>query len=92
MLLMHPQGAGHGLNLQKGGHHLVFFDIPWSLELYIQTVGRLDRQGQEELVILHHIIARDTIEEYVVKCLKEKRVVQDELFRMLKVLRRSATG
>lgn len=92
MLLMHPQGAGHGLNLQKGGHHLVFFDIPWSLELYIQTVGRLDRQGQEELVILHHIIARDTIEEYVVKCLKEKRVVQDELFRMLKVLRRSAAG
>jgi hypothetical protein len=87
MLLMHPQGAGHGLNLQHGGHHLVFFDIPWSLELYLQTIGRLDRQGQLNVVVLHHLIVRGTIEEYVVKLLREKRDVQDNLFRFLRKLR-----
>jgi len=87
MLLVHPQGAGHGLNLQHGGHHLVFFDIPWSLELYLQTIGRLDRQGQSHAVILHHIIVKGTIEEQVIQCLREKRDAQEMLFRYLKALR-----
>lgn len=87
MLLIHPQGAGHGLNLQHGGHHLVFFDIPWSLELYLQTIGRLDRQGQTDAVILHHIMVRDTVEDFVVECLRQKRDAQDALFRYLKQVR-----
>jgi hypothetical protein len=87
MMLIHPQGAGHGLNLQHGGHHLVFFDIPWSLELYLQTVGRLDRQGQKNRVVLHHLVADETVEKNVVKALREKRNAQDELFRLLKRLR-----
>lgn len=92
MLLMHPQGAGHGLNLQHGGHHLVFFDIPWSLELYLQTIGRLDRQGQSHAVILHHIIVKRTIEEYVVECLRNKQDAQETLFRYLKAQRRRLAG
>ncbi|AEY69581.1 helicase [Burkholderia phage vB_BceS_AH2] len=88
MLLVHPASAGHGLNLQYGGHHMVFFDIPWSLELYLQVIGRLDRQGQEFAVVLHHIIAKGTIDEYVVECLREKRDMQDALFRFLKAASR----
>lgn len=91
MMLLHPQGAGHGLNLQHGGHHMVFFDIPWSLELYLQVIGRLDRQGQKSAVILHHIIVKGTIEEYVVDCLRQKRDVQELLFHHLKTMRRRLT-
>lgn len=88
MLLMHPQGSGHGLNLQYGGHHMVFFDIPWSLELYLQTIGRLDRQGQEFAVILHHLIVIGTIEEEVIATLRSKRDTQELFFRLLKRLRK----
>lgn len=88
MLLIHPASAGHGLNLQKGGHHLVFFDIPWSLELYLQTIGRLDRQGQLDAVVLHHIIAKGTIDEVVIEALREKRDVQEVLFKYLKSIRK----
>lgn len=88
MLLMHPQGAGHGLNLQYGGHHLVFFDIPWSLELYQQTIGRLDRQGQKELVVLHHIITKGTVDETVVEALRTKADLQEALFQYLKDIRK----
>lgn len=89
MLLIHPASAGHGLNLQYGGHHLVFFDIPWSLELYQQTVGRLDRQGQKELVVLHHLITKGTVDELVVKALREKADMQEALFRYLKEIRKN---
>jgi SNF2 family DNA or RNA helicase len=90
MLLLHPQGGGHGLNLQYGGHHLVFFDIPWSLELYLQTIGRLDRQGQLDAVVLHHMIVKGTIDEFVVECLREKRDLQEALFRYIKRVRRDS--
>lgn len=88
MLLVHPQSAGHGLNLQHGGRHVVFFDLPWSLELYLQTIGRLARQGQKLVVYIHHIVAKGTLDELVLKCLLEKRDAQEDLFRMLKRLRR----
>lgn len=91
MLLVHPQSAGHGLNLQKGGHHLVFFDIPWSLELYLQIIGRLDRQGQTEAVVLHHIITQGTIDEAVIEALRGKRDIQEVLFRYLKSIHKRLT-
>jgi SNF2 family DNA or RNA helicase len=87
ILLVHPQSAGHGLNLQKGGHHIVFFDIPWSLELYLQLIGRLARQGQEHVVILHHLIAEGTVDEDVVDVLMGKRDAQEILFRLIKRFR-----
>lgn len=88
MLLVHPASAGHGLNLQYGGRHMVFFDIPWSLELYLQVIGRLDRQGQIDAVVLHHIIARGTIDEYAVECLSRKEDMQAAFFRLLKLARK----
>lgn len=90
MLLVHPMSAGHGLNLQKGGRHVVFFDLPWSLELYQQTCGRLHRQGQKFVVYLHHLVCKGTIDEIVLKCLMEKRDAQEELFAMLKRIRAAA--
>lgn len=89
MLLVQPASAGDGLNLQRGGHHMVFFDIPWSLRLYLQVIGRLARQGQEHVVMLHHVIAKGTIDEYVVECLRNKRDMQEALFRYLKAAHRN---
>jgi len=88
ILLMHPQSGGHGLNLQKRNRRLVFFDIPWSAELYQQMVGRLDRQGQKEIVIVHHLIVKDTLDELVMEAQIEKAEVQDAFFVYLKLLRR----
>lgn len=86
MLFIHPQSAGHGLNLQKGGHHMVFFDIPWSLELYLQTIGRLARQGQTHPVIVQLLTAVGTLDELVVSCLECKSDAQEEMFKILKRL------
>jgi len=62
--VIHPASAGHGLNLQAGGSHLVWFGLTWSLELYQQTNARLWRQGQtSETVVIQHIITKGTIDE-----------------------------
>ncbi|HEM2866301.1 TPA: DEAD/DEAH box helicase, partial [Streptococcus suis] len=66
--LLHPASAGHGLNLQKGGHNLVWFGLTWSLELYQQTNARLWRQGQEaETVVIQHIVTEGTIDEEILR-------------------------
>jgi len=59
VLLLHPASAGHGLNLQKGGNVIVWFSLTWNLELYLQLIGRLLRQGQESsAVLVHHLPVR----------------------------------
>lgn len=58
ILLAHPASAGHGLNLQYGGHIAIWFNLPWSLELYQQANKRLHRIGQTETVLIHHIVMR----------------------------------
>ncbi|MCA0444394.1 DEAD/DEAH box helicase [Corynebacterium amycolatum] len=77
--LIHPASAGHGLNLQTGGHILVWMTTPWSLELYEQTNARLHRQGQTEPVSIIHLVATDTIDARVGAALSEKSVTQDAL-------------
>jgi SNF2 family DNA or RNA helicase len=84
ILLAHPASAGHGLNLQAGGHIIVWFGLPWSLELYEQANARLHRQGQERSVIVHHIIAENTIDETVFHALKSKSNVQGALMDAVK--------
>nr|WP_271497357.1 DEAD/DEAH box helicase [Enterococcus sp. 5H] len=84
LLLAHPQSAGHGLNLQKGGHIIVWFGLTWSLEYYQQANARLDRQGQTESVIVHHIVAKDTLDEQVIGALQQKEVNQDALLEAVK--------
>lgn len=86
MLLVHPQSAGHGLNLQAGGHNIVLFDMIWSLELFLQLIGRLARQGQKHLVRVHPLIAKGTIDETVFSGLTQKADIQEKLFELLKRL------
>ena len=77
--LIHPASAGHGLNIQSGGHILIWFGLTWSLELYQQTNARLWRQGQCSTVTIHHIITKDTVDEDVLAALASKDVTQEKL-------------
>lgn len=84
MLLCHPASCGHGLNLQQGGHTIVWFGLPWSLELYQQANARLPRPGQKESVLVIHLICRETVEEKVLAALQEKDTSQGALLNALK--------
>ena len=84
VLLAHPASVGYGLNLQEGGHVIVWYGLTWSLELYQQTNARLYRQGQERSVIIHHLITEDTVDEQVMKALKAKDTSQAALLKALK--------
>lgn len=84
ILLVHPASAGHGLNLQAGGHIIVWFGLTWSLELYQQANARLDRQGQTESVIVHHLVAKDTVDEDVMRALGDKEINQNKLLEAVK--------
>ncbi len=85
LLLAHPAGAGHGLNLQGGGNIIVWFGLTWSLELYQQANARLYRQGQSEnSVIIHHLITENSADEKVLNSLLNKKDVQDDLLNSLK--------
>lgn len=84
LLLAHPAGAGHGLNLQSGGSIIVWFGLTWSLELYQQANARLYRQGQEHSVIIHHLITENTVDERVYQSLQGKGEVQEDLLNSLK--------
>lgn len=86
VLVIHPASAGHGLNLQKGGHNIVWFGNTWSLELYQQFNARLYRQGQGKPVTIHHIVTRGTIDEKIIKSLDGKRETQDGLMESIKEL------
>ena len=84
MLLAHPASAGHGLNLQRGGHIAVWFGLTWSLELYEQANARLHRQGQTNTVIIHHLMIKDSIEQRVLLTLQGKADVQNGLLQAVK--------
>ena len=82
--VIHPASAGHGLNLQSGGSTLIWFGLTWSLELYQQTNARLYRQGQNETVVIHHIITKGTIDEDVMTALTRKEKSQASLIDAVK--------
>ena len=82
--LIHPASAGHGLNIQTGGHILIWFGLTWSLELYQQTNARLWRQGQKNTVTIHHIVTRNTVDENVLAALASKDVTQEKLIAAVK--------
>lgn len=92
LMFIHPMSAGHGLNLQHGGHILVFFDLIYSLEYYLQTIGRIDRQGQKNPVIVEMLVAEGTRDELVAECLKNKEDAQEKMFTILKRMIRKLRG
>ena len=84
VLLAHPASVGYGLNLQEGGHVIVWYGLTWSLELYQQANARLHRQGQERPVIGHHLITEGTVDEQVMRALQSKDTSQAALLAALK--------
>jgi SNF2 family DNA or RNA helicase len=84
LLAVHPKSAGHGLNLQHGGHHIVFLSLPWSLELYEQTIGRLHRSGQKMPVWCYIMLTHKTIDEKIWGALHDKRALSDIALEALK--------
>lgn len=84
MLIVHPASVGYGLNLQDGGRIIVWYSLTWSLELYQQANARLYRQGQTKPVIIHHLIANNTVDEQVMRSLARKDVSQEALMAALK--------
>lgn len=83
VLFAQPQSVAHGLNLQGVGAAVIFYSIPWDLELYDQLVRRVWRQGQKERVVVHRVAARSTVDVAVLKALAEKKGVQDSLLKAL---------
>jgi SNF2 family DNA or RNA helicase len=84
MMLVHPRSAAHGLNLQFGGHTACWYSLTWSLEDYIQLNKRLHRSGQVNVVMIHHLIVRGTIDEDMLDSLDGKHDMQEALLNALK--------
>jgi SNF2 family DNA or RNA helicase len=90
LMFLHPASAGHGLNLQDGGHHICYFSNDWNLENYLQAIERIGptrqkQSGYDRPVYVVHLVGKDTIEERVVDARIEKRAVQDALMDYMKV-------
>jgi SNF2 family DNA or RNA helicase len=86
VLLAHPDSAGHGLNLQRGGHIIIWFGLTWSFEKYQQANARLHRQGQDRPVTVYHVIAAGTMDEKVLRALAAKDLRQEALIDAVKGL------
>lgn len=80
-LLMHPKSGGHGTNLQYGGHIAIWFDLTWSLELYLQANARLPRPGQKHIVAIYKILAEGTVDDRVVDALDNKETNQKAIIQ-----------
>ena len=85
--LAHADSAGHGLNLQHGGHYLGWFGLPWKLESYLQACGRLLRPGQLYNVFNRRYVIRGTIEERVIAALGDKERGQNIMLEYIKAQR-----
>lgn len=88
-LIGHPASMGHGLNLQYGGHIGVWFGLNWSLDLYLQAIARLARQGQKYIVMMHRILAHNTLDYAVREALENKANTQTDLRQSIKNYRAS---
>ena len=84
LLLVHPKSAGHGLNLQHGGSRIVFVSLPWSLELFEQTVGRLHRSGQRHDVWVYVLMTEKSVDEKIWAALHDKRAISEIAMEELK--------
>lgn len=84
VLMIHPKSCKYGLNLQRGGSTMIWFDLTWSLDDYLQTNARVWRQGQENTVVIHHLVCEGTIDDKVIKALEGKENTQKALLNAIK--------
>ena len=89
LMLAHPASVAYGLNMQAGGHIIVWYTPTWNLELYMQANARLHRQGQTKPVVIYHLLAAGTIDERVMQALNCKNGSQAALLKHIKELRES---
>jgi len=82
-MLLHPQSAGHGINAQMGGHHVIWLSQIWSLEKYMQTNARVARSGQKHIVGIHHIVARKTVDDLMLLTYLERGDTQTKFRKAL---------
>lgn len=83
--LAHPASVGHGLNLQDGGHIIIWYGLTWSLELYQQANERLNRPGQKNVCRIYHLVIKGTHDERVLRALEAKNITQQGLIDALKL-------
>lgn len=83
ILLGHPQAMGHGMNLQRGGHHVIFYGLTWNLEHYEQLIARLYRQGQQNKHVFVHLLCGLPIDFHIADALIKKANVQDAVLKYL---------
>lgn len=82
--IAHPASVGHGLNLQEGGHIIIWFGLTWSLELYQQANERLNRPGQTHVCRIYHLVLKGTHDERVLAALERKDTSQRALIDALR--------
>ena len=82
-LVLHPRSGGHGLNMQEGGRHVLWYSLPYSREEYDQLNARLHRSGQKDEVIIHHLVSPGTIDDAVAETLKTRGEDQRALLAVL---------
>lgn len=85
VMLLQPASAGYGINLQFGGHTLVWYTIPWSLECHDQTYKRLYRQGQTQPVIMHYLLTEGTIDRKILGSIRAKHMTEQDLIDAVRV-------
>lgn len=88
VLLVHPKSAGHGLNMQFGGHVMVFFSLTWSLESHDQLVSRIGMARAQKRCIVHYIVARNTVDEVIRTAIELKAHGQERFHAMLRAYSR----
>ena len=91
VMCAHPASVAFGLNMQQGGHIIVWYSPTWNLELYQQANARLLRQGQTRPVVLYHLVCKGTMDEVVMEALRNKDNLQDAMMRIIKRLRSEPT-
>ena len=87
-MVVQPDSVAHGLNIQDGGHVLIYYSLTWNLDHYEQLIARLDRVGQTKRVVVHHIVMANTIDEVILAALKRKAYTQDSVLKLLVEYRR----
>lgn len=85
VLMIQPASAGFGLNLQQGGHTLIWYTLPWSLEHYVQTNGRIYRQGQQHTTFIHRLMVVNTVDRRIKDALESKDTSQSALMRAVRL-------
>lgn len=93
ILVMNPASGGHGVDgLQFGGCTMVWFGLPWALDLYEQANARIVRPGQKSTVVVHHLVAKGTIDERIVKLLQTKGDLQEGLLEAVRAIFQAREG